>query len=198
MIPPSLDQTLNFIDLLQKFRAIERRTLVKDSDRRESDAEHSFSLAMLTWYVNETYGLNLDTNKLLKYALAHDLVELYSGDTFFYDKQDIKDGQEKREEEAAHILRENCPEFPELHEIIQRYTKQDDAESRFIYALDKIEPMMNGYQDNGRMWRKEGISLEMIRTMKTPKVAGDITVKKIFEELIARMKDRENELFNNK
>ena len=41
----SLDKLLIFTDLLHKFRTIERRVLVRNSERRENDIEHSYLIS---------------------------------------------------------------------------------------------------------------------------------------------------------
>jgi len=44
-------------------------------------------------------------DKVIKYALVHDLVEVYAGDTYVYTKnQDELDSKEDREKEAADRL----------------------------------------------------------------------------------------------
>ena len=53
-------------------------------------------------------------------------------------------------------------EFDDLHILIEQYEKKQDAESRFVYALDKIQPVLNIYTDNGRTWREKNITLQMI------------------------------------
>src|SRR3989344_1062689 len=147
----NLDKILNFIELIQKFRSIERLVHVNGKDRNENDVEHSFSLAMLGWYINDTEKLGLNLEKIIKYALIHDLVEVHAGDTFFYHKDSNMTADKKeREERAAHKLRGEYPEFPELHSIMEKYEKREDKESKFVYALDKIEPVLNIYLDKGR------------------------------------------------
>jgi putative hydrolases of HD superfamily len=194
---PQIDTLLQFVDLLHQFQKIERSIWVKNSERKENDSEHSFSLAMLAWYINSTHELGMDTEKLLKYSLAHDLVEVYAGDTFFYHKdQSVIANKHHKEQEALKVLRDTYPEFPELHSIIEQYEMREDAESKFVYALDKIEPVLNIYQDGGRTWKRNNITLEMLREMKSPKVAVDKNVEKIFNQLLDKLKAEEKELFN--
>lgn len=195
----SFDQLLAFVDLLHQLRTVERSVLIKNSDRNENDTEHSFSLAMIGWYVNATHKLGFDMGKICMYALAHDVVEVYAGDTYFYSAnpdQDLKNKIE-RERQAALRLQKEFPEFPELHTAIENYEKRVDKESAFIYALDKIEPVLSIYRDKGRTWKKDGITLEMLETMKAPKVAVDPTVTLLFKELVARLKVEHKELFTN-
>lgn len=189
---------LEFVDLLHKFRAIERRVLVRDSERSENDVEHSYSLAMLAWFLNDTCKLGLNEEKLFKYALAHDLVEIHAGDTFFYADSDLIQTKQEREEEAAHKLKEEYSEFSDLHKFIEGYEKKEDEESRFIYALDKIEPILNIYLDGGRTWRKDNVTLEMLTSAKASKVALSPKIEEIFNELISMLKEEESRLFSEK
>ncbi|HEY1037632.1 MAG TPA: HD domain-containing protein [Candidatus Paceibacterota bacterium] len=194
---PSLDQLLKFTNLLHQYRTIERSLLVHKSDQNENDVEHSFTLAMLAWHIHSTYKLDLDLSKLFSYALAHDLVEIYAGDTFFYQTDaDVLNSKHNKEQEAARRLRSEFPEFPELHDAIDRYEAREDDESKFIYALDKIEPVLSIYLDGGRTWKKNNVTLEMLTSMKMPKVAVDKTIEAIFKELVSRIETDKDNLFN--
>jgi putative hydrolases of HD superfamily len=193
---PSLENIIRFTDLLNRYRAVERAILVKDSDRKENDTEHSFSLAMLAWYINSVYDLKLDTAKLFMYSLAHDLVEVYAGDTYFFSTdENIKSSKHKREEDAAIRIQNEFPEFKELHTAITSYEKKDDKESKFIYALDKIEPVLNIYVDKGRTWRKNKVTLKMLVDMKNPKVSIDPTIENIFNQLSDLLSKEHDRLF---
>lgn len=191
-----LDKVLNFLDLIHQFRSVERGVLVKSGSRNENDSEHSYSLAMLGWYINNSFNLKLNNERILKYALAHDLVEAYAGDVHFY-KQDESTTLKKHESEvaAAEKLKSVYPEFEDMHTTICDYENRVDRESRFIYALDKIEPVMNIYLDGGRTWRRDGITLEMLITMKSPKVAQDPFVKGLFSSLTASLEEEHDSLF---
>lgn len=76
------------VTLTSDFAAVERVIRYR-KDHFENDAEHSFQLAMLCWSANHQYALSLLDEKIIKYALIHDLVEVYAGDT------DAQDDPEK-------------------------------------------------------------------------------------------------------
>jgi putative hydrolase of HD superfamily len=196
---PSIDNILDFAGLLNKFRLIERTVLFKGSDRKENDAEHSFSLAMLAWYINTTYKLGFDIDKLFKYSLAHDLVEVYAGDTYFIQNKDDSVAKKKqRESDAANKLRLDFPEFEEMHNIIELYEKREDPESRFIYALDKIDPMISIYVDGGRALKEYNVDLQTVKDNKISKVSVDSTIKDIYDQLIRKFEENELSIFNKK
>lgn len=187
----NIDKLLKFTKFLNKFREVERVIYRNNKNEWENDAEHSYQLTMLAWYLIDTHKLDLDLDKVLKYCLAHDLVETYAGDTFIYD--DVSD-KEKREHDALQKIKQEFTEFPNLILHIEQYEKKDDPESRFVYALDKIEPMLAIYLDKGRIWKDKKITIDMILKNKTPKVALDPTIKKYFEEIVEILK-KEPQLF---
>jgi putative hydrolase of HD superfamily len=193
----NLNQIFEFIKLTNDFQKIKRRVLVQGEDSQENDVEHSYQLAMVGWYLVTANTLSLDVNKIIKYGLAHDLVEVYAGDTYAFDTdQSVLDSKVSREAEAAKQLRQQFSDFPELHEYIDGYKHLADVEARFVYALDKVLPMINGYLDGGRGWKKEGVTLDMIQNLKADKIALSPEMKIYFDELIDILKKEEHRLFN--
>ena len=191
-----LDSIFDFIRLTHQFQKIERVILIGGSDRNENDLEHSYQLALLAWYIVEHEKLSLNKELTIKYALVHDLVEAYAGDTFIFSKDEthIKSKKE-REEKAAEKLKKEFPKFKELHELIIGYEKREDPESRFVYALDKVIPLLNIYLDGGRTWKAHKVNLEMLLKNKSEKVEVSPEVKKIFDELVTLLKKEEKKLF---
>ncbi len=194
-----LQKLLEFSKMLNELQAVERVIRVPGSERWENDVEHSYSLAMLAWYIIETEKLALDRGKVFQYALAHDLVEVYAGDTYLFsaDKKFLASKPE-RERLAAERLAVEFPEVPEMHAAIRGYVTKEDPESRFVYALDKIEPLIKLYLDGGRTWKEKGVTLEMAYESKKDKVALSPEVKKYFDEFMELLRKEEKQLFGNK
>jgi putative hydrolase of HD superfamily len=195
-----LQNLIEFTKFTHKFQQVIRTILATGEDRNENDAEHSFQLALIAWYVINSMGLDYDLEKVIKYAIAHDLVETYAGDTYFHtkDKESI-DNKQEREAEAAKRIAIEFPEFKELHEVIQAYEEKSDKEVKFIYALDKMIPVMNIYIDKGKSWHKHNVSLEMIRT-KDKKISENSDIEKLWQELVILLNKDKYNLFpqNNK
>lgn len=190
----SLEDIFTFTEMLHEFQQIRRQVLVNGEDRQENDWEHSFQTAMLAWYIiNASDGdLDLDTGKVLKFALAHDLVEVYAGDTPF---QEAGEDKEKREAKAAQRLQNEFPEFAALHSVIEAYEKNEQDEAQFVYALDKIIPLINIYMDGGRSWRKDGVTLEILQKHKKDKFNNSPQIEAYYEQLIELFTDEEQGLF---
>lgn len=188
-----MDQLLQFVRFTHQFQQIKRTIYATGEDRNENDSEHSFQLALVGWYLVETQEFPLDVGKVIKYALVHDLVEVYAGDTFYYAKKEEKSLKQNREGEALQKIKDNFAEFPEIYSLISSYQIKKDPESRFIYALDKIMPVINIYLDKGKSWQRDKISYAMVRT-KDEKIALSIEGKKIWEA-VTTMVEQHPELF---
>jgi len=130
------------MEFINKFKLIKRTVFVagENPKRRENDAEHSFELAMVGWYLVDSLKLDLDLNKILKYSLTHDLVEIYAGDidSFMYPNEDISKLKEENEHKAFEQIKLEFKDFPEMLKYIQEYEQKLDRESVFVYVLDKV------------------------------------------------------------
>lgn len=193
-----MDELVKFIGLSHDFKKVRRKIALPNEDREENDAEHSYQLALVAWYLISTQNLDLDVNLAIRYALVHDLVEIYAGDTPSsvhkgFDKE--RETKYEREERAAKQLLEEFPEFSTMHELIGAYELRNDNESKFVYALDKILPVVNIYLDRGYAWKKDNITLEDIINDKSDKVAFSPEIKKYFEQIVELLRLNQATLF---
>ena len=189
----NLDALLRFTDLVHKLGQVERSLYANGQDRKENDIEHSYQLAITAWYIVDSEKISFNLGRVIEYALVHDFVEVFAGDTYFYGD---RTGKEERESAAAQKLLRDVPEFASLHQTIVQYEKREDAESSFVYALDKLLPVLNIYLDHGRTWREYGITSHMLIGNKTEKISVSPEIKKYFDELVLRLKKEEPELFS--
>lgn len=176
---------VRFTHLLQK---VDRVVLVNGKNEWENDSEHSFQLALTAWYIIEHGKLDLDLGKVICMALVHDLVEAYAGDTFIYDSPEVLATKEQREKEAMERIRSDFSAFTSLHQLIEEYEAKKTHESRFVYALDKLLPILNIYTDEGRTWHKEGITLDRLLEAKTDKISLSPEIVPFYEEMAAILK----------
>ena len=70
-----LQQQLAFLVEIDRMKNVMRQTLLADSSRRESDAEHSFSLAMFAMLLAEHAEEEIDISRVIRMVLVHDLIE---------------------------------------------------------------------------------------------------------------------------
>jgi putative hydrolase of HD superfamily len=122
----------------------------------ESVADHSYSMALMSMIVSELHGLN--TNKIVKMALLHDLSESIVGD---YTPEEIsKQKKLELENDAMKKILEKLP-----HELIKNYQDAwneflvgESEESIFVHEMDKLEMIFQAKQ-----YLDEGFSKEKIQ-----------------------------------
>jgi putative hydrolase of HD superfamily len=184
---PNVKRLIELQSLLLKFQIVERRTRHPETRRRENDVEHSYHLAMAAWFLAPHF--NLDKDRAIRVALAHDLVEIYAGDTFAFAEQADIDGKDEREEIALEQLRRECADFPELLECIEDYKHKGSEEAKFVYALDKIMPAIMNYLDGGETWRDHKVTIEKFQAEKEKKIPQDSVLYLYYTELLAMLRE---------
>lgn len=188
-------RVIEFIRLLHEFQLVERVAATPDLSRRENDVEHSYFLAMLCWYLCDALRLDYSREKIFQYALAHDLIEAYSGDTFFLDIEAQKTKKEREENARVRIAGE-FPEFEDLHVTIEAYENQKDPEALFVHAIDKVLPFLINYMQGGHMWKEMGVAHEDDYANKREKIGEQKEARELLEQIIAAIGDDWNTYFN--
>ncbi|MES2631050.1 MAG: HD domain-containing protein [Patescibacteria group bacterium] len=195
----SLQRLIELQKLLLAFSQVDRR-VDREHDNQyiaENDTEHSYNLAMTGWYLSQWFP-ELDRNLVIQYALVHDLVEVHAGDTYIYGTDEELASKEHREAKALEKLAADWPDFQSMSDAIHAYENRTDAESRFVYALDKVMPMMLIYINDGYTWKKEGITLDMLYDTKIEKIKISPEVYPYFEQIHALLLERPDLIKNGK
>lgn len=129
------------------FAKINRATHHEDGIRRESDTDHTFMLSLISCSLADTfYKKDLNTGLVSQFALIHDLVEVYAGDTnsFINFSKELREEKQKRELLSFQKIKDEInPEFPFSTDLIARYEKQEEKEARFVKFVDKIMPELS-------------------------------------------------------
>lgn len=137
--------------MLGKFKDLKRSGwLMNNIEDPESDAEHSFGVALLVMMFTPE---SLDRQKCLELALVHDLAEIYAGDFTPFD--DITPEQkDKLEKEAAARLASETG-WQNLCNLVEEYNDKMTLEAKFVGLIDKLETTMTAryYEDNERASR---------------------------------------------
>lgn len=189
---PSMDRLAELQQLVADFAKVTRDNIpLADNKRPENDVEHSFGLALTCWYLQPKIAPELDLSKILRYALAHDIIEIHSGDTYISDKELVA-SKEQREHEALLKIAEDWSDFGELSQFAQDYMKKTDEEARFVKAVDKMLPViMIDLHEKDKVWIPLKVTLEMQRQHKKTILVSDI-VAPYYEKLIAWLDERDN------
>ncbi|MEM9025757.1 MAG: HD domain-containing protein [Verrucomicrobiota bacterium] len=69
-----LHQQIAFIREIDRLKAITRRSLLFSKERFENSAEHSWHIAILSMVLAEYAGETVDTMRVVRMLLIHDIV----------------------------------------------------------------------------------------------------------------------------
>lgn len=152
--------TLSLGQVAMDFSHIERVPRYADGER-ENDAEHSYMLALVAPEIAEALGLELDSGKITRYAVVHDLVELKTGDvaTFQVSEQQLNDKIAK-EHAALNELLEELPRS--TAKTLAAYESQSDPEARFVRYIDKLLPIVVDIIGSGARVMQEDYSVNSL------------------------------------
>ncbi|WP_037324584.1 HD domain-containing protein [Ruminococcus flavefaciens] len=158
-----LEKQINFILELDKMKNLYRQTYVLHEDRKENDAEHSWHIAIMAILLSEYANSEIDTAKVIKMLLLHDVIEIDAGDTYCYDAVGNSTKAEREEKAARRIFgllpEDQCTEF---YELWREFEDSVTKEARFAAVLDRLQPLMLNYTKGGISWQEHGIHKEQV------------------------------------
>ncbi len=188
------EQLIDFVQFTHEFQEVIRVARPPFRERFENDAEHSYQLAMVAWFLIEQDKLKLNKELCFMYALAHDLVEVYAGDSFTFDKK-IAESKHKREKEALQKIKKRFVSFKMLGKIIEQYEKREDEESKFVYALDKLIPPIQIYLEGGKLHKEMKVDFETFLENRSGKVTKSELINVYWVELLEELSKNKDTLF---
>jgi putative hydrolase of HD superfamily len=192
---PPIHRILELQKLLVDFRTVKRVVHIPGSRQEwENDVDHSYSLAMIGWFLAQ-YFSELNRDKVIRIALAHDIVEVHAGDTYLYGDEKLLATKKQREAEAFKKLQKEWADFPDMLVSIEAYEAKSSAEAKFVYALDKILPILLIYLGKGYTWQSEKITLAMLHAKKKETTALSPEIKKYYDELY-KLLQQDSHLFH--
>ena len=185
----------DFIKYLQNLKFIERanKTLI---NRNENVAEHSWSIALMSWILLEEFQKEfsqiLNIERMIKIALIHDVVEIISGDTKAWDKNKISsEKQSQNEHEAAIKIFSNLQTQAgrEMLALWEEYEFKDSLEKKIIKGLDRISAAIHRLDTNQGWLDVHGTTRELDK-IQLPRISFSNTLlyfyKLLIEEAISR------------
>lgn len=126
----------------------------------ESVAEHIFR----TVYIGYTLGKmtkNVDTDRLIKICLFHDLPEARTGDLNYVNKKYVRADTGKAVEDLASTI----PFGNEIKELIEEFEKGESIEAQLAHDADQLELILalKEYKDVGNTYADEWLEYALKR-----------------------------------
>jgi putative hydrolase of HD superfamily len=162
MKPNDVDAVLELGRLSLAFGRVDRITYHEDGVTPESDTDHTVMLGLVACAFAARHLPNLDLGRIAQYALVHDLVEVYAGDTPTLRISTAERASKQERERAAleRIGREFGGRLPWVAETIRRYEARQDPEARYVKALDKLLPKITHLLNGGVTLQQQAMGRE--------------------------------------
>ena len=192
-----LEKLESFMRLLHAVERVKRHARRPDEKELTNTAEHTFELAMAAWYIAHINKIDLDYEKIFKYALAHDVIEAYAGDTPIHDEE-AKKTKVSRESKALERIEKEFSEFSDMIETIHEYEARNTPEARFVYATDKlIDPLNASMEETQSIWKDFDVSWETLIKNKRDKIAVSDDIVPYWDDLVRKLEAKRDFFFHN-
>ena len=158
-----LNQQISFIREIDRLKAITRRSLLFSKERFENSAEHSWHIAILSMVLSEYALETIDTMRVVRMLLIHDIVEIDAGDVFLYDEVGQAEKAVK-EDDAFERIFGLLPDDQNLYfrKHWDEFENGETAEARFARAIDRMMPLLHNVYTEGHAWRSHKIKPEQV------------------------------------
>ena len=136
---------------IDKLKSITRRNYLQDESRLENTAEHTWHSIMMALIFAEYSKPEVDLFHVLKLIAVHDIVEIYAGDTFFYDEEANK-GKYERETVALDKISDLLPsdQKSEVKDLWLEFETQTSVHAEFANAIDQLMPVLLNVSNSGK------------------------------------------------
>lgn len=164
---------------IDKVKNVFRQTHLSLNGRNENDAEHSWHMAVMAYLLKEYANEEIDIARVMLMCLVHDIVEIDAGDTYAYDEEGLKT-QKAREDAAKERIFSILPEEQkaEFTALFDEFEAYETAESKFVHAIDNLQPLILNDSNNGGDWREHNVTAEQVYKRQDRTKSGS---NKLFE-----------------
>lgn len=155
----------------------------------ESVADHVYAMHLLANYFLELEDSEALLNKTKVYEMVtwHDIDEVETGDMLGYLKTDEIRAAEA---DAAQSVIKKSPTVIQSHiaALLAEYNSLETKEAKFVKAIDRIEPLFELYNENGRkVIANNNTTLEQSNSLKETYVQNYPFLKRFWEVVTAKM-----------
>jgi putative hydrolases of HD superfamily len=168
MTPEQIQQVFKFGVMLDKLKAITRKTKPVGLDRYENSAEHSWQICVMACLFASESKLEINIDRVVELLLVHDIPEIEVGDQIVYAGKSA--AQADAEREGARRLFSTLPESQAKWAFArwEEFETRQSNEAIYAYAIDRMMPILQNLQNGANSWRENNVALQQILTFNAP------------------------------
>ena len=180
-----LEKQLSFAMAIDDVKNVFRQTTLSGHGRRENVAEHCWHMAMMAYLLREYSNEPIDIGKVILMLLNHDIVEIYSGDTYAFDEEGLAT-QEERENKAKEVIFSLLPEDQkeELISLFDEFNECKTPEARFATAMDNLQPLLLDHGNGGKGLRDHKAKLSLVNARHEGTKLGSDVLYEVTERIV--------------
>lgn len=153
-----IESILEVLKLAERLK-FELRHSYTSNGRRESVAEHCWRMSLMAVLIEPLLTQKVDTARLLKMIIIHDLVEAEAKDISALDvllNPDIKIRKEAEEKKAIENLRRTLihTNGQEIYDLFYEFERKETYEAKVANALDKLEVQLQHNHADISTWEE--------------------------------------------
>lgn len=191
-----LQQLVDFFKYQNRLKMVLRNNW-NEQGRKESSAEHSWSVTMMAWLLTQPLeaelGVKLNQNSILKMALVHDLVEIDAGDVAAWDKSGREAIKDKEMWAIGQVAERLDGVNDEVKHLWIEHDELQSTESKLVKACDQLCPLLyrlvfgNSYHGTGMTRTKlDSIFLPIVEFSQLTRelylsLAAELEQKQLFD-----------------
>ncbi len=144
---------LAFLNEADRLKSTTRATTLCDGSRRENSAEHSWHIALYALVLAEHSAKPVNTDRVIRMLLLHDLVEIDAGDAPIHGDHDPVE-QARIEGLAADRIFGLLPpdQAGPLRALWEEFEAAESADAIFAKSLDRVQPVIANLESGGGSW----------------------------------------------
>jgi 5'-deoxynucleotidase YfbR-like HD superfamily hydrolase len=149
---------LKVLTLAERLK-FELRHSYTSSGRQESVAEHTWRMSLMAVLIEPLLTQKVDTARLLKMIIIHDLVEAEAKDISALDVLRNPDIKLKKAEDEKRAIENLCSVLietngTEIYDLFYEFENKETYESKVANALDKLEVQLQHNHAHFSTWEK--------------------------------------------